>query len=253
MNRTTIEKRVEQVAESALYNQFYVCPIDIFLGLGWLQPSHVKEWKQGRVFCLEKVIHAAPPKVSFAMKCFRSWIHKKGLKGSQTFYRRHTKGPKTELQFSLSGNPQIERFYSTHYVSPLLSATKQKTLQTKLEKPPELPVFIITNDAQCFRCQQKLPKGNFLFKEVNQALCLTCAQLDHLVFLPSGDVKLTRETKKQSTSHFVVLKFSSARGHYERQGLLVEQEALDKAKELIASLHEKAKEEKTQQSLGPQN
>jgi len=61
------------------------------------------------------------------------------------------------------------------------------------------------------------------------ALCLTCADLDHLVFLPSGDPALTRRAKKNSRLCAVVLKWARARKRYERQGLLVEENALERA------------------------
>jgi hypothetical protein len=60
-------------------------------------------------------------------------------------------------------------------------------------------------------------------------LCLTCADLDHLSFLPSGDAALTRRARKYSTLAAVVLKWSRARKRYERQGLLVEEQALQRA------------------------
>jgi len=61
------------------------------------------------------------------------------------------------------------------------------------------------------------------------ALCLACADLDHLEFLPSGDAALTRRAKKHSRLHAVVLEWSRSRKRYERQGLLVEEEALARA------------------------
>jgi hypothetical protein len=63
------------------------------------------------------------------------------------------------------------------------------------------------------------------------ALCLACADLDHLEFLPSGDAALTRRAKKYSGLHAVVLKWSRARKRYERQGLLVEEDALQQAEQ----------------------
>ena len=63
------------------------------------------------------------------------------------------------------------------------------------------------------------------------ALCLECADLDHLAYLPSGDAALTRRAKKHSGLWTVVLKWSRARKRYERQGLLVEENALNCAEE----------------------
>lgn len=63
------------------------------------------------------------------------------------------------------------------------------------------------------------------------ALCLSCADLDHLLFLPAGDAALTRRSRKYSTLSAVVLQWSRARKRYERQGLLVEAEALERAEQ----------------------
>jgi len=62
-------------------------------------------------------------------------------------------------------------------------------------------------------------------------ICMTCADMDHLVFLPSGDAALTRRAKKASGLSAVVVSFSRSRKRYERQGLLVEPDALDQAEE----------------------
>jgi hypothetical protein len=61
------------------------------------------------------------------------------------------------------------------------------------------------------------------------ALCLSCADLDHLVFLPAGDVALTRRALKYATLSALVLQWSRARKRYERQGVLVEETALAQA------------------------
>lgn len=72
-------------------------------------------------------------------------------------------------------------------------------------------------------------------QKIKGKICLTCSDLDHLVYLPSGDAALTRCAKKNSKLSAVVIKWSRARRRYERQGLLVESEGLDKAeKECLA-------------------
>ena len=60
-------------------------------------------------------------------------------------------------------------------------------------------------------------------------LCMACAEMDHLVFLPSGDAALTRRARRGSGLSAVVVRFSRARGRYERQGILVEEAALEQA------------------------
>ena len=56
-----------------------------------------------------------------------------------------------------------------------------------------------------------------------------CADMAHLVFLASGDAALTRRAKSNSALSAVVVRFSRARKRYERQGILVEEAALDRA------------------------
>jgi hypothetical protein len=58
---------------------------------------------------------------------------------------------------------------------------------------------------------------------------MECADLGHLVFLPRGDAALTRRAKKASGLFALVVRFSRARKRYERQGILVEPEALGQA------------------------
>jgi hypothetical protein len=95
----------------------------------------------------------------------------------------------------------------------------------------DLVVFSILRDAKCAECGEELWKGSLLSMEGGRPLCLRCADLDYLVYLPRGDAALTRRAKKYSALSAVVVRFSRARGHYERQGILVEESALQKAEQ----------------------
>ncbi len=98
------------------------------------------------------------------------------------------------------------------------------------KKSEDIKVFISHRDSKCGECGEQLGKKAWItLEEEKGALCLACADLDELVFLPTGDAALTRRARKHSMLSAVVLKFSKARGRYERQGLLVEENALDKA------------------------
>ena len=94
----------------------------------------------------------------------------------------------------------------------------------------DLKVFIAAGEPTCAECSSVLERHAWITLAGERgALCLTCADLDHLVFLPSGDVALTRRARKHSALSAVVLKWSRTRKRYERQGLLVEEEALARA------------------------
>jgi hypothetical protein len=93
-----------------------------------------------------------------------------------------------------------------------------------------IKVFISNRESKCDECKEDLGRQAWITLQRDKgALCLTCADLDHLTFLPTGDAALTRRARKHSQLSAVVLKFSRARRHYERQGLLVEETALQQA------------------------
>ena len=93
----------------------------------------------------------------------------------------------------------------------------------------DLTVFITSRESRCDECKEDLGRHAWITLEGGRAVCLACADLDHLVFLPSGDTALTRRARKHSRLSAVVLKWSRARKRYERQGLLVEEDALTQA------------------------
>jgi hypothetical protein len=93
-------------------------------------------------------------------------------------------------------------------------------------------VFITRGESTCSKCGEELGRKAWItLVEGKGALCLACADMDHLVFLPAGDAALTRRSRKHSTLSAVVLRWSPARKRYERQGLLVEEEALEQAEQ----------------------
>jgi hypothetical protein len=96
----------------------------------------------------------------------------------------------------------------------------------------DLKVFITRREARCGECGEDLGRKAWItLVEDKGALCLACADLDHLLFLPAGDAALTRRSRKHSTLSAVVLRWSPARKRYERQGVLVEAEALERAEQ----------------------
>lgn len=93
----------------------------------------------------------------------------------------------------------------------------------------DIVVFEILRDSACAECGEALGRGRWLRLEGDRPLCLSCADLAHLVFLPRGDAALTRRATKHSTLHAVVVRFSRTRKRYERQGILVGEPALERA------------------------
>jgi hypothetical protein len=71
-----LDRRVVRAAEAALAERKFVSSIDVLVGLGWLEPRRVDEWRQGRVPYLEAVVIASLGKISTAIKCFASGLRR---------------------------------------------------------------------------------------------------------------------------------------------------------------------------------
>ncbi|MFD8234427.1 DUF2293 domain-containing protein [Streptomyces sp. NPDC059696] len=97
--------------------------------------------------------------------------------------------------------------------------------------PPRtgLLVFQPLKRRHCGECRRgPLP---LLVLEDGAPRCLDCADLAHLVFLPSGDTALTRRSREESGLSAVVVRFNRRKSRYERQGVLVEEAALARAEQ----------------------
>jgi hypothetical protein len=95
----------------------------------------------------------------------------------------------------------------------------------------EIVVFSVVKDTVCTECGEELWKGRLLRLENDKALCMACADLDRLEFLPSGDAAVTRRASRYSTLQAVVVRWSRPRKRYERQGILAEPQAIRRAEE----------------------
>lgn len=96
---------------------------------------------------------------------------------------------------------------------------------------PSLPVGLVVHQPagrrHCAACRRgPLP---LVVLENGAPRCLDCADLGHLVLLPRGDTALTRRAREESALSAVVVRFNRRKGRYERQGVLVEEEALARA------------------------
>lgn len=103
-------------------------------------------------------------------------------------------------------------------------------------KRKDLKVFITTSSSTCDECGEDLGRKAWItLDDDHKAFCLCCADLEHLEFLPAGDATLTRRSRRHSSLAAVVLKWSRARKRYERQGLLLEGAAIDRAEQECAA------------------
>ena len=107
----------------------------------------------------------------------------------------------------------------------------------------DIVVFIVRRETKCAECGEEIGPGRWIRLENDQALCLACADLDHLEYLPSGNTALTRRATKHSPLRAVVVQWSRARKRYERQGILVTRDAIERAEtECLADEESRARQ-----------
>lgn len=229
-----LRERVRQAAESCLARDGAVGPLELLQQIGFLHFSHVEQWRKGRPEWtpLEPHIQCGPEKLGKTYAYFAEWVQERGLVPVAASYLSSGHRGVAELRITTDGDPERERFFRTYYRLAELSPRKAERLQAKLNKPPDIVTYILVSEsATCSECQTELYKGAFLYMERGAPLCLACADLDHLEFLPAGDATLSRRARKYSPLSAVVVRFSRARQRYERQGLLVTPDAIDRAEQ----------------------
>jgi hypothetical protein len=117
MNRQELHKKVRHNVHQLVHEKGYASPLDLFIKMGKISPKLVEEWRFGRIPYLERVLQGNLGQFSFIMAKFRETARELDLKESYTAYMRWGKGPKQPLRFSKSGDPNVEKHYSTHFVA----------------------------------------------------------------------------------------------------------------------------------------
>jgi hypothetical protein len=221
-------ERVTTAAETALADHQYASFIDVLTGMGLLH--NVQMWHNGRVQYLDEMVQGSPEKLLKVIEMFQKWAAERSLRREDL--PPHASFIRTPPKYHTASQfPVLEQAFRLHFVSPQLAEKKLEKLREKVNAAAPPTVFSIVKASKCSQCNRELWKGELLTMQGNQPLCMECADLDHLVFLGSGDAALTRRATKHSSLWAVVVRFSRSRGRYERQGVLVQPEALEKAEE----------------------
>ena len=220
--------RVTTAAEAALADHQYASFIDVLTGMNLLQ--NVQAWHNGRVQYLDEMVQGSPEKLLKVIELFQQWAAQRGLR-REDLPPHASFIPRPPKYHTASQYPVLEQAFRLHFVSPQLPEKKLEKLREKVSAAAPPTVFSIVKASKCSQCNRELGKGELLTMQGNQPLCMECADLDHLVYLGSGDAALTRRATKHSGLWAVVVRFSRSRGRYERQGVLVQPEALEKAEE----------------------
>lgn len=210
-----LETRVARIADALLAERRYVRPIDVLVALGWLAQPNIDRWERGRVPSIDRCVSVDADKIKAAIAALQKWGEGRGLTPSYVDYH--------DLQFTADGDSDAERAYRTQWGSTDAS-------ESVVEHPPRRPQKLVVLSAHkewiCACCGDT---GDFLRMDKAGTLCLDCADLGHLEYLPSGDAALTRRATKASRLSAVVVRWSRRRHRYERQGILAEAAAIEQA------------------------
>ncbi|WP_432830085.1 DUF2293 domain-containing protein [Dactylosporangium sp. CA-092794] len=223
-----LERRVVTAAEQALARQSFVSPLDVLTGMGWVPLGLVVDWRNGRAQHLEAVAVVSADRLNAALEVFQRWVAARGLLPNEVDYLAATRDQRP-LRFTAAGDAALELTYRTHWMPPDLPQRQRERLTARQSKPPDLVVVQPLKTFTCVSCGRT--DADMLTMDDAGPLCLTCADLDHLVFLPAGDAALTRRAKQASRISAVVVRFSRSRKRHERQGLLVEEAAIEQAEQ----------------------
>lgn len=114
------DKRAERVIaeiDRQIEERGYTAVPDVLIGIGMLSEEKFSEWKKGNLRCLEDVCSADLSKLHSVLKSIKAYAEDTGLKPSIVRYSTDGRN-QIPLRFTMSGNPVLERLYSTQYLDP---------------------------------------------------------------------------------------------------------------------------------------
>jgi hypothetical protein len=118
LNRRDLIKKLNEASSELLREKGYISFVEVLMKIGKLTQEDYERWRFRRVPYLEKVITVNLAKVNHLLRTLHENAKRGGLKASRTVYRSWSGGPRTRLQFSKTGDPNIEAAYATHFIRP---------------------------------------------------------------------------------------------------------------------------------------
>lgn len=141
MNNSELIGKVHSSMYYQCQKRGYATPVDVLMDIGVLTKTRYEDWRFGRVDYLERVCTINLHKLSFIMHQMRVYAQKRGLKPSFCYYKqwgtkkKNGQGhkPVISLRFSKHGDPDVERWYATHFVNTArVSQLKAETHPSQL-------------------------------------------------------------------------------------------------------------------------
>ena len=108
--------RVVRAVGKILARADVVAPSDIFIEMGNLSKKNYEAWCKGQVPYLERVFEGSLTKANRILRIIGFHNHDLNMVPRQTGYHQWGNGKNRILRFSKSGDPNLEKAYSRHYI-----------------------------------------------------------------------------------------------------------------------------------------
>lgn len=146
-----------------------------------------------------------------------------------------TESSKPEAANAEAANAEVANAEVSN-AEPIKPATAKPEPKKRVPKPA---VYALSRQSRCYQCDKKLAAGEIVrlkdAEDEREVQCQKCAGLTHLEVLMSGHAQITRLATKYSKEQFTIKRWSELWKCYERQGVLVEPQAIDRAEKETGS------------------
>ncbi len=116
--RDPLYPRVQRAVASILATEKVVTTVEVLVRMDILARKDLEDWRFGRVPYLERVLQGNLSRLSRILRVLNFHCHDLNLVGSQTAYVKWGKGPRTQLRFTKTAEPRLEKVYARHFVWP---------------------------------------------------------------------------------------------------------------------------------------
>ena len=117
MNNSELETKISKIISELSDKQGYISSTDVLISLNYLSQTDYEKWRNGKVEYLEKVCQVNLSKLTTVNRIIKQVSKRMNLVPSFTVYNKYGKGNKQRLRFCKSGDENIEKAYSTHYIN----------------------------------------------------------------------------------------------------------------------------------------
>ena len=126
--------RVVRAIGKILARADVLAPSDILIEMGNLSKKNYEAWRKGQVPYLERVFEGSLSKANRILRIIGFHAHDLNMVPRQTAYHQWGNGKNRILRFSKSGDPNLEKAYSRHYI---WNQSQEKKLKVINEAMPE--------------------------------------------------------------------------------------------------------------------